>query len=161
MAKTTSFGFSNTTVNANASTLLKPVKLELSKNYSERKSDTPDNVVLVSAATPLDAGEMITYKCQEVKKVSTGLKIHHPCPVSDGIQYTVRIDDLLRTTFDDGKIVDEPIVVSLSVRHPVSSEFTSEIIGTMVNRLLGACITNAGAWRFDQLMRGAMVPKED
>lgn len=156
MAKTSKFGFTNRT-QLETKAQFPIAELDLLSNYAKRE-DEPDNCVLVNKTTPLDQAERIAYRCRTMKKVNTDIAIQNPAPVTDAIQYSIRVDELLRTTSDDGKIVDEPIVASLTIQQPLSSNMTTTVVLETVGRLLSACFTAGGYTRFDDLARGGMEP---
>lgn len=155
----TQFGFTNKTPHTfevEAPTSLKPVT-EFAKI-----EDEPTVAVLSNRTTPLDQGELLTFRCNPVDKVSTSQVIQHPSAVTSGVQYVVKLEDILRTTNSQGDIVcDEPIVMYLTVRHQRSSNISTEIVDTMFQRLIGACYHSDGTTRFDELMRSALVPTKD
>lgn len=154
---TSTFGFTNTTANTHAVTpvLLKPVTV-----YG-KKEDSPTSCRLTNKTTPLTQGEILSYQCTNIKTVNTVQNILHPASVVDGVQYIIRLDEILRTTFDNGTVLDEPVVLSLSIRHQLSGNITSDLVEQCVSRLIGACMKTDGTYRFDDLMRSALVPVVD
>lgn len=154
----TNAGYKNTTVNSTAK--VDAVDLKLVTNYA-RIEDEPNVAVLSNITCPIDQGELITFRCNPVDHVSTAQKVRNPAKVQDGVQYVVKIEDIVRTTLDNGDIVDEPIVAYLTIRHPRSSNISSELISTTFNRLVGACFKSDGTLRFGDLMRSALMPTKD
>lgn len=155
---TSSFAFTNTTAMTKSIT---PIAIKPTTNYA-KVEDEPDQAVLSNKTCPLDQGELISYKASKVAKVSTTQTIQNPSVVPNGIQYVIKAEEILRTIDADGKIVcDEPIVAYLTIRHQCSGNITNALIGQVVTRVLGACMREDGTWRFDDLMRSALVPVED
>lgn len=160
MAINSSFGFTNSTPMSGVTivpTDIKPVTV-----YA-RVSNTPTDVKLSNKTAPIDQAEMLSYKCVNIPKVNTDLTVRHPGAVTDGIQYIVRLDEILRSSCSDecGAGWDDPIVMYLTIRHPVSGQVTASVIETIFKRLCGALLREDGTYRFDDLMRGAIDPQVD
>lgn len=159
MAKTSSFGFTNTTDSLNS---VVPKKLGPTTNYAV-KQDTADACILNNKTAPVDIEEIISYKSRDIAQVNTTLNIQYPSPVKSGIQYQVMVEDTLSTTdsADADFRVDEPIVAYLTIRHPKSGNIGNTQIATVVTRLISALMREDGTWRFDDLMRSAERPVVD
>lgn len=158
MATTSSFSFTNTTASSHSVT---PIDLKLTSNYA-RTEDEADVCVLSNKTATLDQGELITYRSNELDKVSTSQTLQYPMPVRNGVQYVIKAEEILRTTDEAGNILcDEPIVAYLTIRHQKSSHITNALVAQVVSRVLGACVREDGTFRFDDLMRSALVPIED
>lgn len=158
MSKQSSFGYGNSTALTPAAENVIPIyEVDALASYAKIVTDA-QRCVLNNKTTPLDQGERIEYKCEEIKSVPTNLKVYNPAPVKDGIRYTVRVDELLRTTYDDGHIIDEPLIVSLTVTQPTSANIASKYVTEAVGRLLSACYTAGGFLRFPDMARGGIEP---
>lgn len=159
MSLTSSFGFTNVVVSGHT---VAPIDIGPVTNYA-LKQDEPTSVVMDNKTCPLDQGELLTYKCQDIPKVTTSQLIHNPAKVAAGVQYVIKLEEILRTTSstDSSFIVDEPVVAYLVVRHQKSGNITSDIVSGIAERLLGACRKEDGTWRFDELMRSALKPVEN
>lgn len=156
---TSSFSFSNTS--AMSGVTVAPTDLKPVSNYAKIE-DEATVVTLSNKTAAIAQGELLTYGCQPIKSVATKQKSTNPGKVAEGVQYQVRLDELLRTESSDGSIVyDEPIVAYLVVRHPLSSNITASHIGTCVTRLIGACMREDGTFRFDDIMRSGLTPNAD
>lgn len=152
------FSFTNT---ANLETAVTPTDLKPVTVYA-KSEDEPTRVVLKNKTCALDQGEVLTFMCKEVDKVSTSQHIQNPTKVPNGVQYVVKLEEILRSTDADGTVIsDEPIVMYLTVRHQLTSNISDEIIGTVFKRLIGACYREDGTLRFNDLMRSALVPVVD
>lgn len=158
-SKSSSFDFTNIT---QAGAKIMPAKLEIATNYVA--IDSEDHVSkLTNKTAPMDQPELVTVRWSKIPKVNTDNVIAYPSKVSDGVSYSFRVDEVLRTEYLDAEgapiadapIVDEPIVMQLSIRHSASGNITQEIIVNCLQRLLGACLSNDGMkWVFDSAMRG-------
>lgn len=155
MAKTSSFGYTNVTENAVA---VKPIDLKVVTNYAKIE-DEATVVALSNKTAPLDQGELVTYRANPLDKVSSSQVIQNPAPVRNGVQYVIKVEEILRTTDGvTGNIVDEPVVAYLTIRHQLSGNVTPAIVTEVAKRCLGACMRTDGTWRFDDLMRSALSP---
>lgn len=158
MARTSTFGYTNTDTNE---ATMNSYALNVPSNYALLE-DEPNQVIIDNKTAPLDQQELITYMAKPVNSVNTRATIQHPSGIKGGIQYVVKVEEVLSTvsTEDENFRVDEPITAYLTVRHPKSGNITSSTITTVVERLLSACRTDSGDWRWDDLMRSAIKPTE-
>lgn len=155
MAKLTKYGFTNLTENT---TSVKPIDLKIVTNYAKIE-DEADVAAFSNKTAPLDQGELITFRANALEKVSSTQVIQNPAPVRNGIQYVIKVEEILRTTDDaTGSIIDEPVVAYLTIRHQLSGNVTPALVTEAVKRCLGACMRTDGTWRFDDLMRSAVNP---
>lgn len=159
MALTTKFGFTNTTA---SSKTVAPVDVKMKSNYALIE-DEPSSCVMSNKTCPIDQGELVSFKCQTVKNVSTAQDVLYPAKVQTGIQYVIKVEDLLSVTSDTDPNfrTDLPIVAYLTIRHTKNGAITDEIISQVVSRLLGACRKADGTWRFGDLMRSSLKPEVD
>lgn len=159
MANTSSFSYSNVTAGTSVAT----TKMGPTTNYA-KVMDEPTEARFTNKTASLDQGELVTYRSREIANVSTYQAVVNPPRFTPaGVEYGVRVDEILRTVNAEGDIVcDEPIVASLTIKHPKSSNVTSAIVTQVVTRLLGSVYDEtAKAYRWDDLMRSALVPTED
>lgn len=160
MSKTSAFGFTNTT---DSSVTLTPKALGLTSNYAI-SADVSDQAVLNNKTAPIDLQEVISYRSMDINNLkSNAVNIQYPSPVTTGVQYSVQVTDTLSTTdsSDASFRVDEPISVTISVRHPKSGNIGSTQVATVMMRALSSLVKEDGSWRFDDLMRGAERPIVD
>ena len=158
MAKTSKFGFTNNTL---SETKVSPISLNFTTNYGCR-SDEPDEVVMDNKTAPIDQPELISFKVRDLPQVNTRFSVLYPPKVASGVQYVVQVEELLSTTSDTDPDyrVDDAIVAYLTIRHTKSGNITNDIIGQVVQRLIGACQNPDGTWRFDELMRSILKPSK-
>lgn len=159
MAIKSSFGFTNKTASQHTVT---PIDMDVVTNYALIE-DEPTSCVLSNKTCPIDQGELISFKCQSVKSVSTAQDNLYPATVQTGVQYVVKLEELLSLTSDTDPNfrTDLPIVAYLTIRHTKNGQITDDIIGQVVNRLIGACRRDDGTWRFDDLMRSSLKPESN
>lgn len=159
MAITTTFGFTNTTA---SSKTVAPVDVKMKSNYALIE-DEPNSCVMSNKTCPIDQGELVSYKCQTVKNVSTAQDVLYPAKVQTGIQYVIKVEDLLsvKSDSDPNFRTDLPVVAYLTIRHTKNGAITEDIVSQVVNRLLGACRKADGTWRFGDLMRSSLKPEVD
>lgn len=159
MSRTSTFKFSNTTASTHDVT---PIVLGLTSNYA-LEADTADQVVLNNKTAPIDAMEKVTFRSRAIGQVNHDLNLQYPSPVKGGIQYSVAVEDTLVTeeSTDATFRIDEPIVATLSIRHPKSGNITNALVAQVVTRLISCLLRADGTWRFDDLMRSAERPIVD
>lgn len=149
------FGYTNKTASQHT---IAPVNIDPVSVYAKTE-DTATSCSLKNKTAPLSQGELLSYQCTEINSVSTKQKIVNPAKTTAGVQYIVRLDEILRTTDEKGDyVVDEPIVMYLTVRHPNSSYITPANIAEVFTRLCGALQRDDGSYRFDDLMLSALAP---
>jgi hypothetical protein len=141
-----------------------PTVLGVTSNYALMQ-DSSDIVRLNNKTAPIDAEEIIKYQSAPLKdgRVPTTARINHPAPVQNGIMYGVRVDSVLVTDDDANPDyrVDEPVVVSISIKHNRSGHITEQLIGEAVDRAYSALKKADGSWRLGDLMRSAERPVVD
>lgn len=157
MAITSQFAYTNTAAHAFTVTPtdVKPVTV-----YG-KTADLADKVVLENKTTPLDQGERLTYTCTQLDKVTSTQNLVKPALSRAGVQYVIKLEEILRTADGADLIQDEPVVAYLTIRHQSSSYITSSLVEEVFKRLVGACYKEDGTSRFDDLMRSALVPVAD
>jgi hypothetical protein len=159
MAYSTDFGFTNR--DATAARAVPLYDMDITSNYALQK-DEPTECRLVNTTAAVDREEILSYRCKDLTRVNTNLNIQNPSPVQGGVQYQVVMEALLTSENPDtGFRVDEPIVTTISVRHPKSGFITPDHVATMIGRTASAFETDAGQWRIKELMRSALKPTED
>lgn len=158
MAETSTFTFTNTTAGDNATM----VALGMVTNYA-KTTDEPTEAVLTNKTATIDQPELVTYRGRKIDRVATQNTISYPCKVSEGVEYGIRLDEVLRNKDAAGNILyDDPIVATITFKHQRSAYVTSEILTQVLSRLLGALYDETtNKFRFNDLMRQALVPTEN
>jgi hypothetical protein len=159
MARVSAFKWTNNTDSSNTIT---PKALGLTTNYSLTQ-DGADVVKLNNKTAPIDAEEIIAFRSRSLNGMNTDANIQYPSKVKGAIEYGVRTDNVLSTTDDvDATFrVDEPIVCSITFRHPKSGNITGQHVAAAFQRAYSSLMKADGTWRFDDLMRSAERPVVD
>lgn len=156
MSKTSTYGFGN---NTDASFTVTPKALGLVSNYAVTE-DTARAAVLDNKTAPIDQGEIVSFRSKDLPNINTALTIQNPSKVQKAMQYGVQYEAILTTTdSDDASFrVDEPIVVTATIRHPKSGNFSNAVVTQAFIRMISSLLRSDGTWRFDDLMRSAERP---
>jgi len=158
MAKTSSFGYTN---KSDVERTRPEYLMGLVQNYALVTED-PDQVVVDNTLAPLDQQELITYQSRTLPRINSGVVNNFPATTTAGVQYVVKVEELLSTVdSDSGVRVDEPITMYVVVKHPRSGNITSDIVTEVWKRLNGALMKSDGTYRWAELMRSALKPVED
>lgn len=160
MALSHSFGFSNGTDTANKVTLK---DLDVASGKYALTMDEPDQCRLSNVTCPVDQPEVVTFGCQDVANVNSTIRNMNPPKVKAGVQYNIRLEELLRTTDSDDAsfTVDDPIVATLSFRHTKSSNISTANLETVFVRLVSLLFKADGSTRIPELMRSSLKPTTD
>lgn len=154
MARTTSFGYTNTTDSTKSLTLK---KLGLVTNYVEVDSQG-DDYVLDNITAPSDQTERIRINSYSTKnvKLNSGVTNEHPDDTS-GMTLVIGLDSLLSTT--DSAVpeyrVDDGLSLTLTARYGKTSRVTAAHEEEALIRLMSICFDDAGNSRLATLMRGS------
>lgn len=141
------------------------VNLGLAENYVLLE-DEPGKCVMVNDTTDIDKPEAITFQTQSVKGVAGyGTPV---CPSTTGrfMQASIKISDIFSSFNTDSSAevtdgrVDDQLTMSLSFKYPLSGYVKSDVLEQMLSRLLGALYKADGTTRFNDLLRGAVKPRE-
>lgn len=156
MSKTINFLYTNAGT-ANTHPVVADL-IGLTTNYSFT-ADTSEECTLDNKTAPIGS-ELITYQCRDIKNINTALNVQYPSPVKSGVQYTIKLEELARVSdsVDPSFCVDEPIVITLSVRHHKADLITNDVITSAFKRLIATIERTNGTFRFDDLMRSAERP---
>lgn len=160
MALTHSFGFTNGTDTQNKVTLQ---DLDIASGKYALTTDEPDICKLSNVTAPIDQPEVVSFGCQDVGSVNSSIRNLYPPKVKAGVQYTVKLEELLRTTDSEDATyrVDDPIVATLTVRHTKSSNISSANVDTVIRRLVSCLFKADGTSRVADLMRSSLKPTVD
>jgi hypothetical protein len=161
MAITSAFKYTNTTAATTKHVSL--YDMDETSNYA-LVEDEPTRVELNNTTTPIDAGEILSYRCKKVPVVRTNLDMpKNTTLVNKGVQYAVQLEaDLVTSDSADASFrQDDPVVMYLTITHPLSGYITDALLGQHLARLISACQKEDGTWRFSELMRSALKPTED
>jgi hypothetical protein len=159
MAKVSAYGFTNVTPSTHDVT---PINLGVTTNYAT-DSVSPNAANLSNKTAPIDIEELISYRSRDIDKVPTQLNIQYPSKVTQGVEYGVKVEATLSTTdsADASFRVDEPIVMTLAIKHPKSGNISNALVSQLFVRMVSTLVRSDGTYRFDDLMRGAEMPVVD
>jgi hypothetical protein len=120
-------------------------KLGEVSNYSIVE-DEAGVTVLANVTCPVDQLERISIKAQTIPEVKVSQGISNPAPVKTGVQYSIKVEDIFSTTDDTDPSyrVDEPIVVTLTVKHNQSATFSVDRVMDTVGRAVSALMCDSG-----------------
>lgn len=152
-----SLGVTNTT----AGTPVTGVDLKITANYGQINAPVPaEETRLKNKTGPVDQKEILSYRNRRIESVNTYNKIYYPARVTAGQEFGIRLDEILRTEDENGFILcDEPIVLSVSFKAPMSSNLTNAILNTIFQRMMGAVPVDAdGSMDWLSLMMGSTNP---
>lgn len=160
MALVHQFGFTNGTATQNEVTLL---DLDVASGKYALSEDEPTVCRLSNVTTPIDQPEILSFWAQPVSNVTSSIKNLNPPKVKAGVQYAIKLEELLRTTdsADATFCVDDPIVATLQIRHTLSSNIAAANVDTVITRLVSALFKADGTTRVSDLMRSALKPTSD
>jgi hypothetical protein len=125
--------------------------------------DEPTSCSLINDSSALDVGEKLSYQCQTIGNVTSGLDNVYPPAVKTGVQYQVKLDEQIALTDSGNPSYKEvlPVVAYINIRHPKNGNISSSDIDTIFKRLVGACLKSDGTTRFSDLMKSALRPTTD
>lgn len=152
-----SLGFTNTTAGA----AINSTDLKIQVNYGMINAPRPaEETRLMNKTGPVDQKELISYRNRHIDSVNTYNKIYYPARVTSGQEFGIRLDEVLRTQDSNGFIIcDEPIVLSISYKAPMSSNISNQVLTEIFSRALGALDRDAdGNIDFMSLMMGSTNP---
>lgn len=149
------FSFTNKT---SSTKTLPLVKLSMDSNYAEK--DSAESTVCNNTTCAIDLPEKITFKMRDLPKVTSGISSMNPEPSPIAVQFSVREEVMGRTTLEDKTVVDDPIVVVLTVQTPKSSNVAESDIETALSRTVSALYEDDGTCRISRLLRGATNPRD-
>jgi hypothetical protein len=136
-------------------------------NYALRM-DEPDEVRVSNKTTPIDQPEVITFQYGNVKRIPTKVSVANPVDGSN-VMYGVRVDEINRTrsTTDDSFTIDDPIVVTLSIKHPITNRVKPDMVFRSIMRCLSALVKDSASadtaitvddTRIKEMMSSALRP---
>lgn len=159
MALKSSFAFTNTTASAAE---VDPINMGMVTNYGPITSKKPgEEFPMTNTTCPNDQGELVTYRARPISTVNTELPVMYPGRVRSGVEFGVRLDEILRTTDEtNGFIIqDSPIVCSVAFKAERNAVITADVLNQVWMRALGALYDETtSTWRWADLMKNALQP---
>lgn len=135
--------------------------LQITANYGQINAPTPaEETRLKNKTGPVDQKEILSFRNRRIDSVNTYNKIYYPARITAGQEFGIRLDEVLRTEDENGFIIcDEPIVLSVSFKAPMSSNLTNEVLNTIFKRMIGAVPADPnGNMDWLSLMMGSTNP---
>lgn len=156
MATTKSFGWTNTTQSTKALTL---TKMGLESNYG--CTPTVGNCTYKNTGNPLNQDEVIQLFGGVKKSLKTYAPLANPDPDPNYDEFTVRNDSVLRVTYEDGRVVDTPIVCQIKMSYQLSDQVTDTDLEAVLLRALSALYDDAGNPRISLFARNVYAVNAD
>lgn len=147
-------------------------KLQFEDDYALVKA-ADNEVVYDNLTAPTDAREKITFFRRDHEKVDTGLDINYKSNAK-ACTYGVKVEDTLVTTggttstmASDETRLEDPVIVTISIKHPKDGVITDAAINTALWRAISAFYFGVDASgssgsledRFNELLRGQLVAR--
>lgn len=158
---TTGFQYTNTTESETKAVTL--YNMGETTNYA-LVEDEPTKVVLDNITAPVNASELLQYRAKRVNSVNTKLSLPAKSDVTQkAVQYAIQLDgDIVTTDSADATFRhDDPVIMYVTVIHPLSPYITDTLLGQHFSRLVSAMQKEDGSWRFKEIMRSALKPTSD
>lgn len=163
MAKTTSFGYTDTAPAGGATKTLTRPNLNYAANYSVTVN-TDNKAVITNLTTPVDQPETIRWQATNIANIYDSSTIDPSVYATSkqGISLVAQVNSILRVTdsVDPTFQVDLPISVHMVVKLPKSQYITSANLEMAIARCVAAYYEtdSTGTTRLDKLVRGSMLP---
>jgi hypothetical protein len=128
--------------------------------------DVATNCSLINNNSALDVGEKLSYQCQNIPNVASGLENVYPPQVKSGVQYVVKLDEQVKLTDSNDATYAEilPVTAYVTIRHPKNGNLAAADIDVIFKRLIGACykeVNGVVSTRFADMMKSALRPTAD
>lgn len=125
--------------------------------------DEADQVVITNTTCPLDQPETIRFALSSIADVysGTGIEPSTRALTKRGISLLVQLNDIMRVTDADGKIVyDLPISSHFVMKVPLNENVTADVALTILKRNVSALFDkgNVTSARLNQLLRSSLKP---
>lgn len=163
MAKTTSFGYTDTVPAGGATKTLTRPNLNYSSDYVKME-DSENKCIITNLTAPYDQPESIRFELADIKNIYNGTSIDPSVYAASraGISLVCQVNDILRVTdsVDSTYQVDLPVSVHLVIKIPKSQYITALDVEKVVTRCVSSMYDtdSTGVSRLDALVRGSMVP---
>lgn len=162
MSKTISWNRNDTAVTPAVSNIT-PSSLNYAKDFAKRESGN-GSVTIVNTTGPADRTETIRYAVSKVSNIYSGTSVDPSAFALSkrGASVLVQVNDVITVTDSTTNYrYDLPISAHLVVKTSLDEVITSEVLTSIVQRLIGAAYEQSGSSvgeRLAKLIRGAVVP---
>lgn len=147
------FAFTNKTKNTNiTSDVFSFYSLGLGTNYAKRPNGN-DSVSYDNKTAPDDQTELLTWKCQDIKKVDSPIKNYYPAKVQNGVQIQAQAAELASETID-GVRCDYPVVCSIQLR--TCKGMPENLLEEVIERNISMFYDNSGKFRLPDAIRHSL-----
>lgn len=163
MAKTTSFGYTDTAPAGGATKTLTRPNLNYSANFATME-DSDKKSVITNRTSPIDQLETMRFQLTDVSNVYTGTNIDPSVYATSksGLSLVVQVNDILRVvdTVDPTYQVDLPMSAHMVIKMPKSQYITAANVEVLISRCVAGLYDtdSTGTTRIDSLVRGSMRP---
>lgn len=128
------------------------------------KRNAVDSAILVNLTSPFDQQETLMLGCSVVNDIykKSDISINNQAANKSGVQIIGRVSDVFsRTDSADASVrIDYPVSAQVSIVTPCSSDITSLDLQELILRALGTMYDKStSSWRIDEMVKGALVPK--
>lgn len=137
--------------------------LGLSTNYAKKVSAKNSLITLTNRTTGLDSDEIIQISGRRIPRIDNALQINS----TEGATYTVELNTPIRTTVDSDNcdcqdtVVDDPVVVTIKIRHPLNSNVTVTMLEQCLRRALSVFYHDDGTTRINDFAKLTFEPQGD
>lgn len=166
MAKSTSLGFTDTTVEGVASLTFPRAVLNLGADFRVKSTQPGREVILTNITSPTDQPERIRIAYADVNNIYTGTGIEASVfsPTKKGVSILAQLTEVLSVTdsVDAAYRVDLPLSYHLVIKVPNSAYVTGEVVQSGIGRLLSGLFDTGSTEvdRLDAILRGSLLPSD-
>lgn len=128
------------------------------------KKNAIDSALLVNLTSPFDQQETLMLGCSVVNDIykKTDISVNNQAANKSGVQIIGRVSDVFSRTDTANPLVrtDYPVSAQVSIVTPCSADITSDDLKGIILRALGILYDKStSSWRIDEMVKGALVPK--
>lgn len=127
--------------------------METNLSLDYQKTTTTGRTRYVNLTCPTDLKEVITVDSADIKTVTSSVKNLYPNKVSDGVSFTVKVEELATKTDPQLGRVDLPYICSIQFRGSQDGDLTDALYEQALQRCLDVLYHN-GTWNIKSLMLG-------
>lgn len=165
MAKSTSYGYTDTAIEGVSSLTLTRGLLNFGANFRV-KSEKPGEIVLANISSPVDRVEKIRIAYSEVANIytGTGIEASLSSPSKKGVSILVQITEVLSVSdsVDADYRIDLPVSYHFVIKVPASEYITANVVLTGIGRLMSVLFDTgvSSTSRLEGLLRGSLTPSD-
>lgn len=169
MAKTLSWGYTDTPVSGVNSLTFPRAILNFSADFAQKENTSKSSsseLILTNITSPLDRAENIRYAYSTVNNVysNTSIDAKVQSPNRKGVQLLAQVTDVATVTDSDDASyrVDLPISTHIVIKVPADALITGDIVQAHLGRVVSALFEtgSTATTRIQKLLRGALEPAD-